>query len=48
VIEDSRVITGQKPTSAHAVGVALVKQLQAKFKFDLIFSLLSIHHIMAG
>ena len=29
VIEDSRVITGQNPTSAHAVGVALVKQLQA-------------------
>jgi putative intracellular protease/amidase len=27
VIEDGRVITGQNPTSAHAVGVALVKQL---------------------
>jgi len=28
VIEDNRIITGQNPTSAHAVGVALVKQLQ--------------------
>lgn len=28
VIEDDRVITGQNPASAHAVGVALVKQLQ--------------------
>lgn len=27
VIEDGRIITGQNPTSAHAVGVALVKQL---------------------
>jgi putative intracellular protease/amidase len=27
VIEDQRVITGQNPTSAHAVGVAIVKQL---------------------
>jgi putative intracellular protease/amidase len=27
VIEDERVITGQNPTSANAVGVALVKQL---------------------
>lgn len=28
VIEDQRVITGQNPASAHAVGVALVKHLQ--------------------
>ena len=28
VIEDDRVITGQNPASAHAVGVALAKQLQ--------------------
>jgi len=28
VLADSRVITGQNPTSAHAVGSALVKQLQ--------------------
>lgn len=27
VIEDGRIITGQNPTSAHAVGLALVKQL---------------------
>lgn len=27
VVEDSRVITGQNPSSAHAVGVALVKHL---------------------
>ena len=27
VIEDERIITGQNPTSAHAVGAALVKQL---------------------
>jgi len=27
VIEDERVITGQNPTSAHAVGAAIVKQL---------------------
>jgi putative intracellular protease/amidase len=27
VIEDERVITGQNPTSAHAVGVAMVQQL---------------------
>jgi putative intracellular protease/amidase len=27
VIEDKRVITGQNPTSAHAVGVAIAKQL---------------------
>ena len=27
VIEDDRVITGQNPTSAHGVGVALAKQL---------------------
>lgn len=27
VVEDDRVITGQNPTSAHAVGVALVKHL---------------------
>ena len=27
VIEDDRVITGQNPTSAHAVGEAIVKQL---------------------
>lgn len=29
IIEDNRVITGQNPTSAHAVGVAVVKQLLA-------------------
>ncbi|MFT5162291.1 MAG: putative intracellular protease/amidase [Alteromonadaceae bacterium] len=29
VIEDGRVITGQNPTSAHAVGQAIVKQLTA-------------------
>lgn len=29
VIEDGRVITGQNPASAHAVGEALVSQLQA-------------------
>ncbi|NQZ31813.1 MAG: type 1 glutamine amidotransferase domain-containing protein [Oceanospirillaceae bacterium] len=28
VIEDNRVITGQNPTSAHAVGEALIKSLQ--------------------
>ena len=27
VIVDERVITGQNPTSAHAVGVAIVEQL---------------------
>ena len=27
VVEDNRVITGQNPTSAHAVGAALVKLL---------------------
>lgn len=30
VIEDDRVITGQNPASAHAVGEAIVKQLAAK------------------
>ena len=30
VIEDDRVITGQNPSSAHAVGEAIVKQLAAK------------------
>lgn len=29
IIEDNRVITGQNPTSAHAVGEALIKSLQA-------------------
>lgn len=29
ILEDARVITGQNPTSAHAVGEALVKLLQA-------------------
>ena len=30
VVEDGRLITGQNPGSAHAVGVAVVKRLQAK------------------
>ena len=29
VIEDDRVITGQNPTSAHAVGESIVKHLNA-------------------
>ena len=30
VVEDGRLITGQNPRSAHAVGVAVVKRLQAE------------------